>query len=58
MGNTPPPFGRTLSGFYHLVDFRMVKMQPMRYMKGRRVYPPLDEAMKAVCLEEVKTYIL
>ena len=36
----------------------MENMKPKRDMKGRRIYPPLDAAMKAVVLEEVETYIL
>ena len=35
-----------------------MKIQGMRDMTVRWVYPPLDEAMMTVGLEEVETYVL
>ena len=53
-----PRIGRTLSGFHHRVALRMANMNPRRDMMFRWVYPTLYEAMAAVGVEEVETYVL
>ena len=45
-----PNMERTLGGFQHRVSFRLAKMQTMRDMTGRWLYPLMDEAMPTVGL--------
>ena len=53
-----PRIGKTLGGFHHKVDRWLAGMQPSRDTEGRWVYPPLEELMMTVGLEEVETYVL
>ena len=52
--NIGMPVGR----FHYSVALRLAKMQPRRDMTGRWVYPPLDEDMMSVGMEEEETYVL
>ena len=53
-----PKIGKTLGRFHHRMPLQMAGMRPRRDMMGRWVYPLLDAAMTALCLEEVETYII
>ena len=55
---TPHRVGRTLGGCHNRLALRIAKIQPRRDIMGRWVYPPLDEAMTTVGLEELETYVL
>ena len=48
----------TLVGLYHRVYRQLKKNHPKCSVAGRWIYPPPDEAMKAVGLEEAETYVL
>ena len=52
-----PRVGSVLGGFHHRVDRRLVGMQPLQGRYGVWVYPPLEEVMAEVGLQEVDTYI-
>ena len=53
-----PRTGSNLSGFHHMVDCCKPGIQPKRDMEGRWDYPPMDEEMVALGIEEVDKYIL
>ena len=53
-----PGIRRTLVGFYHRVEFQLENMHNRRDMTGRWVYPPMENAIKEVRLDEVETYVL
>ena len=53
-----PRIGRTLRGFHRRVDCRLVVMQPMQDMSGRRERLTLEASMADVGIGEVETYVL
>ena len=54
---TTPHIGRVLVGLHHRVDRRLTGRKPQRGKDGRWVYPPPEESMEEVGLQEVYTYV-
>ena len=52
-----PRIGRVLGGFRNRVARRMTGQQPWKGRDSGWVYPPLEEAMVEVVLQEVDTYV-
>ena len=48
---------RLLRGFYHRVAHQILGKMPWWHTEGTREYPPLGDAMMALGLEEIGTYI-
>ena len=52
-----PRMDRVLGGFHHRVARRLTGWQPWKGRGGGWVYPPLEDVMDEVGLQEVDTYI-
>ena len=52
-----PHTGRVLGGFHHRVARTLTGRQPWRGRNGIWVYPPLEEAMVELVLQEVDIYV-
>ena len=48
---------RVLGGFHHRVAHRLTGQQPRKGRYRGWFYPPLEDAMVEVGLEEVETYV-
>ena len=52
-----PRIKRVLGGFHHRVDCSPIGLRPQKGKYGVCVYPPLEDAMAEVGLQEVETYV-
>ena len=52
-----PRMKRVFGGFHHRVDLRLTGRQPWKGRDGGWVYPPMEDAMAEVGLQELETYV-
>ena len=52
-----PRVGGVLGGFHHRVARRITRRQPLKCRDGVLIYPPLEDAMAELALQELETYV-